>query len=167
MSRSQCSRTKIARKACELCYPGNPEKAEYPSGKPTAAYKKALKKAYPDRKSWSTPARKGASCDVNVGTTVRSAGIDKAFPRGLSDQIKYLEASDKFKRIKKPTLKTMKDGYIVVYKNKTGNNGHIWIYYDGKCKHAAYNKYYPRTTNNAKSQLSSKKRAWVRVYCAK
>ena len=161
------NRTKIARKACELCYPGNPEKAKYPSGKPTAAYKKALNKAYPDRKSWSTPARKGASCDVNVGTTVRAAGVDKMFPRGLSDQIKYLEASDKFERVKKPTLKTMKNGYIVVYKNKTGNKGHIWIYYDGKCKHAAYNKYYPRTTNNAKSQLSSKKRAWVRVYCAK
>ena len=161
------NRAKIARKACELCYPGNPKKAKYPSGKPTAAYKKALKKAYPNRKSWSTPAREGASCDVNVGTTIRSAGVDKNFPRGLGDQIKYLEASNKYERVKKPTLKTMKDGYIVVYKNKTGNKGHIWLYDNGKVKHAAYNRYYPRTTNNAKSQLSSKKREWVRVYRAK
>ena len=159
--------TKIARKTTELAYVNNPAKAKYPSGHPKKKYKKALKKAYPKRGTWSKPARLGASCDVNVGTTVRSSGVDKNYPRGLSDQIKYLEKSDKFKRIKNPTLKTMKDGYIVVYKNKNSNKGHTWIYVGGKVKHASYNKYYPRTTNNAKSQLSPKKREWVRVYCPK
>ena len=161
------NRTKIARKANELCYPNNPKAAKYPSGKPLPIYKKALKKAYPNRSSWSKPARLGASCDVCVGTTIRSSGVDNSFPRGLSDQIKYLESSSKYVRVKKPTLKAMKDGYIVVYRNKNSNKGHIWIYYNGKCKHAAYNKYYPRTTSNTASQLSSKKRAWVRVYYAK
>ena len=161
------NRTKLARKANELAYPKNPKKAKYPSGKPTPKYKKGLKHAYPKRATWSKPARLGASCDVFMGTCVRESGVDKGFPRGLSDQIKYLEASDKFKRVKNPKLKDMKDGYIVVYKNKTGNKGHIWMFHSGKCKHAAYNKYYPRTTNSAKSQLSSAKRKWVRVYTAK
>lgn len=160
------NRTKIAREADELCYPNNPKAAKYPSGKPTAAYKKALKKAYPDRKSWSKPARLGASCDVCAGTIIRTSGVDKNFPRALGSQITYLESSKKYKRVKNPTVKTMKDGYIVVYKNKNGK-GHIWIYRKGKVKHAAYNKYYPRTTNNVKSQLSSAKRKWVRVYVAK
>lgn len=161
------NRAKLARKANELAYPKNPKEAKYPSGKPTPKYKKGLKHAYPKRATWSKPARLGASCDVFMGTCVRESGVDKGFPRGLSDQIKYLEASDKFKRVKNPKLKDMKDGYIVVYKNKTGNKGHIWMFHSGKCKHASYNKYYPRTTNSAKSQLSSAKRKWVRVYTAK
>lgn len=160
-------RTQLARKATELAYKNNPEKAKYPSGHPLKKYKKALKKAYPKRGTWSKPARLGASCDVFVGTSVRESEVDPKYPRGLSDQIKYLEKSDKFKKIKNPSLKDMKDGYIVVYKNKKGDKGHTWIFSGGKVKHASYNKYYPRTTNNAKTQLSSKNRKWVRVYCPK
>ena len=63
-------------------------------------------------------------------------------------------------------MKTLKDGDIIVYK-KNDNGGHICMFVGGKIKHAALKKWYGRTTNNAKSMLSTKGRKWVRVYRAK
>lgn len=115
---------KIAAKAAEFAYPNNPKEAQYPSGKPTAAYKAALDRVYPNRSSWGDAPRKGASCDVFVGTCVRSAGVDANFPRGLSEQISYLKAH--FQNIGyKGDRSIIKPGDIVLFKHSSGT--HICI----------------------------------------
>lgn len=115
---------KIAAKAAEFAYPNDPKEAQYPSGKPTAAYKAALDKVYPNRSSWGDAPRKGASCDVFVGTCVRSAGVDANFPRGLSEQIPYLKAH--FTNIGyKGDRSIIKPGDIVLFKHSSGT--HICI----------------------------------------
>lgn len=115
---------KIAAKAAEFAYPNNPKEAQYPSGKPTAAYKAALDRVYPNRSSWGDAPRKGASCDVFVGTCVRSAGVDANFPRGLSEQIPYLKAH--FQNIGyKGDRSIIKPGDIVLFKHSSGT--HICI----------------------------------------
>ena len=138
--------------------------AKYPSGKPTAAYKEALNEAYPNRKKWGAPPRAGASCDVFVGTVVRTAGIDKNFPRGLS--FTYLPKSDKFELVKDPKVSTLKNGDIILYEKKDGG-GHICIFDGGKIKEASYNGWYARTTDTAKTRLSTKGKKWVKVFRAK
>ena len=161
------NKAKIAKAATELAYSGAPKEARYPSGKPTAAYKKALNDVYPDRSKWGKAPRKGASCDVFGGTVARSSGVDKKFPRGLSDQIKYLPKSDKFKLIKGATKAKLKDGDYIIYQRKNSNKGHICLYVDGKIKHAAYERWYGRTTKNVDKMLSTAGKKFVRVYRAK
>ena len=115
---------KIAAKAAEFAYPNDPKEAQYPSGKPTAAYKAALNKVYPNRSSWGDAPRKGASCDVFVGTCVRASGVDANFPRGLSEQIPYLKAH--FQNIGyKGDRSIIKPGDIVLFKHSSGT--HICI----------------------------------------
>ena len=155
---------KIGNKANELAYTNNTKAANYPSGKPTDAYKAALSKAYPDRSKWSAAPRKGASCDVFVGTCVRNSGVDKDFPRGLDEQIKYLAKSDKFKEVS-VNKKTVQDGDIIVYSKKSG--AHICIVYDGKIKEAGYKHYYPKTTNYLSARLAKTGKKWLKVYRAK
>ena len=152
----------IGRLANSYAYTTNDEDATYPDGKPTTAYKQALDKAYPDRSKWGVAPRKGASCDVFVGTCVRNAGVDKSFPRGLNNQITYLAKSDKFKEVS-VTKDTAKDGDIIVY-TKTAGGGHICIVFDGKIKEAGFEHYYPKTTDTLKSRLSESGKNWVKVY---
>lgn len=160
---------KIAKKAKELSYAGCPDEARYPSGKPKKEYKDALNEVYPHRKSWRKACQKGASCDVGIGTIMRSSGVDKGFPRSLSDQVRYLEKHKEYTLIKGATEKTLRDGDIVVYKKLDGG-GHICMYVEGKIKHAALEKWYLRTTNNAKSIMSKKNKKgktvkkWIKVY---
>lgn len=161
------NRTRVARKASEFAYIGQPKKARYPGGKPKPEYKKGLKKAYPDRSSWGKAPRAGASCDVFAGTSVRNSGVDGKFPRGLSDQIKYLKKSKKFKLIKNAKVSTLKSGDIIIYQKKGSNKGHICIFVDKRIKHASYQKWYGRTTNNAAKMLSKSGKKFVRVYRAK
>lgn len=161
------NRAKLAKTATALAYPGAPDEARYPGGKPTAAYKKALNDVYPDRSKWGKAPRQGASCDVFGGTVARSSGVDKKFPRGLSDQIKYLPKSDEFSLVKNATKDKLKDGDYIIYQKKNSNKGHICMYVNGKIKHASYEKWYGRTTNNVTKMLSAKGRQWVRVYRAK
>lgn len=149
------NREKIANCANEFAYQSNTKKAAYPSGKPKAAYKKALYKAYPNLKKLSSQAAKGASCDVFVGTCVRSAGVDKDFPRGLSPS--YLAKSKKFKLIDK---KNVKAGDIIV------TSKHICIAWtDGKVKEASNGKngFYPKTTKTLSKRL---KASGAKVYRA-
>jgi hypothetical protein len=96
---------------------------------------------------------------------VRSYGIDKDFPRGLDEQIPYLEKSNKFKKVS-VTTKTACDGDIVVYA-KTGGGAHICIVYDGKIKEAGFEHYYPKTTDYLKQRLSKSGKKWLKVYRAK
>ena len=156
---------KIGDCAYKYAYTTNTDKADYPSGSPKPAYKEALAKVYPNHTKWGTAPSKGASCDVLVGTCVRSAGIDKSFPRGLDEQIPYLAKSDKFKLVN-VTIDTVKDGDIIVYAKSDGG-AHICIAYDGKTKEAGYQHYYPKTTNTLKSRLSKSGKKWVKVYRAK
>ena len=160
---------KIADKAIELAYAGSPAEAKYPSGHPKPAYKSALEKVFPSRSKWSEAPRKGASCDVFVGTVVRASGVDTAFPRGLEYQLKHLEATDKFtcvldvkRNVKKSELK---DGDIITYLYKKGG-GHIMIYAGGKARHASIKKWYGRTTS-IDSRLKIADRKWIRVYRAR
>lgn len=141
------------------------DKAKYPSGSPKPAYKKALAKVYPNHNKWGTAPSKGASCDVFVGTCVRSAGIDKNFPRGLDEQIDYLPKSPKFKSVS-VTTKTVQDGDIIVYAKK-GGGAHICIAYGGKTKEAGYEHYYPKTTDYLEQRLSKSGKKWLKVYRAK
>ena len=148
------NREKLADKANEFAYTTNTSNAKYPSGKPKAAYKKALYKAYPNLKKLSSPAAKGASCDVFVGTCVRSAGIDKDFPRGLSPS--YLAKSKKFKQISKDKVKA---GDIIVTPK------HICIAWsDGKVKEASNGDFWPKTTKTLKKRLNA---SGAKVYRAK
>lgn len=156
--------SKIAKCANEFAYSSNTKKADYNDGAPKKAYKAALAKAYPDRSKWGTAPKKGASCDVYVGTCVRSSGVDKAFPRGLDDQWKYLAGSQKFKEIK-VTPETVEDGDIITYVKKKGG-GHICIAYGGKIKEAGYKHYYPKTTNYLKTRLATTGKKWLKVYRA-
>ena len=161
------NKTKIARAAALCAYEGAPAKAKYPSGKPKPEYKKALNAVYPDRSRWGVAPRAGASCDVFAGTCIRSSGVDSRFPRGLSDQIKYLPKSDKFKRVKNPKVSTLKSGDVIIYRRKNSTKGHICIFVKGRIKHASYQKWYGRTTNNAATMLSTKGKAFVCVYRTK
>lgn len=155
---------KIGTCANEYAYTTNTSKASYKSGAPTTAYKLGLDKAYPDRSKWGTPSKKGASCDVFVGTCVRNAGVDKSFPRGLADQIPYLAKSAKFKEVS-VTTSTAKNGDIIVY-TKTSGGGHICIVYGGKIKEAAHESYYPKTTDYLKQRLSTSGKKMLKVYRA-
>lgn len=161
---------KIGIKANELAYSGAPSEAKYPSGHPTSAYKAALNKVYPDRSKWGKAPKVGASCDVFVGTVVKSCGIDSKFPRGLDDQQPYLAKSTKFQCVVSVTNRDVKkselhDGDIITYRYN-GGSGHIMIYHGGKAKHAALNKWYGRTTA-IDSRLKIKGKKWIKVYRVK
>lgn len=148
------NREKIAEKAEEFAWTTNTKRARYPGGSPRKAYKAALYKVYPNLKKLSSPAAKGASCDVFVGTCVRSAGIDKGFPRGLSPS--YLAKSKKFKHISKGDVKK---GDIIV------SPKHICIAWSGgKVKEASNGDFWPKTTGYLKARLNAK---GAKVYRAK
>lgn len=124
---------KIADLATSYAYAGEPKESKYPSGHAKDAYKKGLNKAFPDRDSWSNAPRKGASCDVFVGTCVRNSGVDKKFPRGLAEQEKSLKKSGKFTDIKyNGDRSKLKAGDIVVMQYNNGRSGHICIVKNSK-----------------------------------
>jgi len=162
---------KIAAKALEYAYKGHPKKANYPDGEPKAAYKSAIHKYYPSYKSWSDAPEKGASCDVFVGTSVRAAGVDPKFPRGLSEQILHLKNSDKWKNIGyKGDRSVLKAGDIVVFNH--GDGSHICIYAKKNCIAEANYKHTFGITVTDKNGLNYRLKnrtgsQWIRVYIAK
>lgn len=158
----QSNRQKLAAKAWEFAYHSNSKKAKYPGGKPKKAYKAALDKYFGKNRKWSTPAKKGASCDVFIATCIRAAGLGKA-PRGLVRS--WLDKSSKFKRVK-VTYKTIKDGDIISIVWSNGNP-HWCMAYKGKILEASYGGCYPKTTNKLKSRLSKSGKQSVVVYRAK
>lgn len=97
------------------------------SSSPTTAYKNALNKAYPNRKSWGEGARLGRACDVFVGTVVRSLGFDKDCPRGLREQLTYKPNEKYFTRHVYNNVEpydVSKTGDIIFYDKP---NGHTCI----------------------------------------
>ena len=151
--RHYAPKSAIGEQANLMAYKTDTSKADYPEGEPTEAYKEGLNEAYPNRSTWGTAPRKGASCDVFVGTCVRCSGVDKHFPRGLSPS--YLANSKKFKRVSK---KDVQDGDIIC------SPRHICIAYKGKIKEASHEDWYPKTTNTLKSRLYAR---GAKVYRAK
>ena len=134
---------------------------KYPSGKRKQAYIKALNKAYPNRSGWRRQTRMGASCDVYVGTCVRASGIDKKFPRGCDDILKYMKtdhAKKKWKTLKASSWKEIPRGCVVFQIKKTGAK-HITIKLKGnRLANAHYcQKTYP-IIEKASSRIWSKGR---------
>lgn len=150
--------------ACSWKYKTPKSKYKYPSGKRRKAYKLALKKAYGERKGWGKQTRAGASCDVAVGTFIRASGVDKKFPRGLDEQIPYLEKSKKWQRTSRKKSK-LKKGYIIVQVYKTGGK-HIMEYYgNNKVANAHYvKKTYPVVESYDKIVKPKSKCKIYRVY---
>lgn len=163
---------KLAAKGWEFAYHSNTPKANYkktkkngkviPAGKAKPAFVAALIKYFGKKRPWSTPAKKGASCDVFIATCIRAAGLGNA-PRGIVRS--WLDKSSKFKRVN-VTYKTIKDGDIISI-NWSNGNPHWCMAYKGKVLEASYNGFYPKTTNTLKSRLSKTGKQSVVVYRAK
>jgi len=158
----------VAGKAIQLAYTDAAKEAKYPSGKPTAAYREALNRAYPNRSSWGKPSRAGASCDVFVGVCLVDCGVDKDFPRKLRDQEKRLnKRTDLYKCVISTTSRDvqkseLKDGDICTWEKPSGKV-HIWIFAGGKARQASHDKWYPRTTSVGNNLKISGKKV-IRVY---
>lgn len=132
---------KIAAMAEACAWPAGTAKSKYsyPDGKPTSAYKSALNKAYPKRSKWSDRPKKGASCDVFVGTVARASGVDTKFPRGLDGVVKHMKCNGKWELTGVKSKADMKRGDVVFQLYK-GGGGHIFIYLgNGKIANAHYN----------------------------
>ena len=155
---------KIAEKGWEYAYHNNTSDASYKSGKPKAAYKKALDAAWGKIRKWQAAAAAGASCDVFIATCIRMSGIDENAPRGLGRE-KYFDKSEKFERVN-ATAKTAQDGDIISI-NWTGNKWHWCMVYGGKILEASLGEFYPKTTNTLESRISPKDKKSVVVYRAK
>lgn len=152
-------------KACAYAYGTKKSVYKYPDGKPKKAYKVALNEAYPDRSSWGKQPRKGASCDVFVGTVARASGVDKKFPRGLDEVEPYMKKhTGKWKKLNITDRDKMKPGDIV-YQIYNSGAGHIFIYLGGnRVANAHYvKKTYP--IREAYSSIAKKpsqcKKFWV------
>ena len=138
----------IAGEARKLAFPfGTPkEKYKYAHGKydvvkaydedrPTPAFKEALDKVYPTHwtkfgsSKYGYATRTGASCDVFVGTVVRSSGYDMNMPRGLESDVTYLpKTTSLWKSMSYPTSTSdLKAGDICLY-FRSSKTGHIFIY---------------------------------------
>ena len=101
-------------------------------GSPTAAYKNALNKAFPNRSGWGDAAKAGRSCDVFMAVVLRSTGYDNGCPRGLKGMYTHTPPKDKFDRIVYKNVKpkdVSKTGDIIIYKKEKGSNppGHTCL----------------------------------------
>lgn len=135
------------------------------SKKPTAAYKSALKKAYPSKKGWGSAAKKGKSCDVFVGTVLRTSGLSSSCPRGLKDMYNFKPTNFNryvFHNVKPSSVS--KYGDVVIYKKK-GGGGHACIRSANGIYQANNPRLYPHYTSGF-SKLSTK-RPTVIVWRAK
>lgn len=154
----------IAAKAKECAWPYGTKRSvyTYPTGKPVAAFKKAIDQAYPNRSSWGKQTRAGASCDVFSGTCIRASGVDKKFPRGLSEQIPYLKKhTELWKPVKATKLSDLKAGDVFI----ENSNGHICIYVGGgRICEAGYTSKRYGCTNKCPSRYYNGK---AKIYRAK
>ncbi len=170
--------TKIANTAISLCWPvgTSASKYKYGSGSPTTAYKNALNAAYPNRSNWGAAPKVGASCDVFVGTSIRTSGYDSSFPRGLgnmtSGQWAHLSKSDKWQEVPYSYKESqLQSGDVIIYQRYSGSE-HICIYVKingkGYLAEAAIKTYYghlTKVTSGSKIFKSSDKKKF-KVYRA-
>lgn len=163
VEKPQTNADKLVQCAVDFSYRTSTKSANYPKGKPVEAYAKALDKYFGKPRHWSTPAAKGASCDVFVATCIRAAGIDSKAPRGMGRS--FLDKSSKFKRVS-VTPSTIQDGDIISIMWSNGKP-HWCMAYKGKILEASYGGWYPKTTDSLKSRLSKSGKQSVVVYRAK
>ena len=161
---------KIVDKAKELSWAvGTAEsKYAYKGGAPTAKFKTALDKIYPNRKGWGDAPKVGCACDVFTGVVLNSTGIVKDYPRGANEQIKY-----KNSKLTKLTYKNVtpysvsRYGDIVIYyKKKDGSSKHTIIRGDGVLYEAQLKLTYGHVNKAMKSKLNVK-RPCVVIFRAK
>lgn len=145
----------IAKQAIACAWPKGTSKSttRWPGGSRTQAYSAALQQAYGSRSGWGEQTRAGASCDVFVGTVVRSSGYDTNFPRGLEEDKTYLPNSDKFTKVSINSVSDYEPGDLIYYVNK-GHGGHICVYVEidgvGYIAEASYSlKAFGRITQKA------------------
>lgn len=161
---------KLAAKARELCWAKGTDSSKYAydGGSATEAFKKAIDKAYPNRSNWSKAPRKGASCDVLVGTVVRASGIDPNYPRGFDEQIKYTSPAFQrlvFKNVS-PYEVSQDDDIILYHKNAKGTSKHTCLRADGVIYEAQFEKTYGHVNASIKKKLDVK-RPYVVILRAK
>lgn len=156
---------KIGNEANRLAYPNNPKVAQYPKGHATPQFKSTMNAVCKGVKFWNAWSRVGASCDVFVGTCVRSA-YNRDFPVGLWKQLLWMQKHADFELVKDHSK--LQDGDIIIYrKNLVGKHGHICMYFGGKVKEASAKHYFGRTTDQLKNRLSTKGKKWVYVFRVK
>lgn len=126
---------RIANMALKIAWNENASSRQYryKGGSATSSFKRAINAVFPSR-GWSAPSHKGASCDVFVGTVVRSTGYDRSYPRGFGEQLPHLRKSKKWKKVSgfsesSRSISRLRNGDIILYKKK-GNSVHTLIYYD-------------------------------------
>jgi len=165
---------KITAKALEVCWPAGTPAKTYKYGKTgsaTEAYTAAIEQAYPDRSGWGTAPKKGASCDVFVGTVLRASGVDPDAPRGLDEQIPYYRNSGKYTLLPYTGDRSLlQSGDIVIFKRKAGNT-HTCIYLkkDGVeyVAEANYKHTYAYLTSSAStvnSKLKTSDKKYIYIY---
>ena len=148
----------IADQAVRCAWPyGTPRsKFRYGSGIRTEAYTEALQVAYGSRSGWSSQTRAGASCDVFVGTVVRSSGYDKGFPRGLDDVESHCRNHpEKWQNLGAATESKLQPG-DVIYQIFNSGVGHISIYLGNN---RVANAHYMSKTYGVIEKYSSKVRS--------
>ena len=115
-----------------------------------------MKKAYPNRGSWGAAAKAGRSCDVFVGTVLRTANLSSNCPRGLKEQYKFKPKAFNryvFHNVKPKDVSLYGD--VIIYKKK-GGGGHACIRTANGIYQANHPKYYPHYTSGF-SKLSTKR----------
>ena len=166
---------KIANKALKVCWPADTPAKKYKygkkTGKATDEYKEALDIAYPDRKKWGKAPRRGASCDVFVGTVLRASGVDPDAPRGLDEQLPYYKKSGKYTRISyNGDHDLLQTGDIVIFKRKAGNT-HTCIFirkngveYIAEANYRHTYAYLTDDPSDVNSKLTKKDKKYIYIY---
>lgn len=136
-------------------------KYKWKGGSATAAFKAALEKAYPNRKSWGKAPKVGCSCDVFVGTCVNTCGIGVSnFPRGLDQQKKYTNSHFERREYKnKKPYDVSKDGDVVMYERTDGH--HVLIRGNGVIYEAGFENSYGHVQTNLKKLKTSRPRVII------
>lgn len=135
--------------AIRLAWPLGTPRSKYAwrGGSATPAFTKALDKVYPEHNSWGEAPSKGCSCDVFVGTVVRSSGIDSKFPRGLDEQETYTpRAMFKYVMSHADMFRQSIYGDIIWY-DYEGAGGHVLIRGKDCLYQAGYQSTYGHVTD--------------------
>lgn len=139
----------------------------YPKGSPKESYKEALTVFDPARSSWGTAPKKGASCDVFVGTVVRMAGIDEKFSRGLGTtkqgQWHDFQNTDVWQEVKAADVRK---GDIIIYTKKSGG-GHVCICMGDYVAEAGYKHMYPVIKGKTSTRVSKSGKSKLKIYRVK
>lgn len=119
----------------------------YPSGSATKIFQNALNSAYPEHRQWGAAPSVGASCDVFVGTVVRSVGIDKNFPRGLQEQFEYSPKwADRLTYSNIAPISKVQYGDLVMF--EYDNGAHIIVLGKDDYYEANYQTYFGHTNSS-------------------